>query len=89
MAISGSTEDRAAIQVHDIGLLALRNAEGETGFRVVVGGGLGRTPMIGHVISDFVAWPHVLTYLEAILRVYNRHGRRDNKYKATWLITLL
>ncbi len=82
IAISGSTEDRAAIQVHDIGLLALRNAEGETGFRVVVGGGLGRTPMIGHVISDFVAWPHVLTYLEAILRVYNRHGRRDNKYKA-------
>ena len=55
---------------------------GETGFRVIVGGGLGRTPMVGHVVSEFVPWPHLLSYLEAILRVYNRYGRRDNKYKA-------
>ncbi len=59
-----------------------RNDAGETGFRVIVGGGLGRTPMVGHVVNEFVAWPHLLTYLEAILRVYNRYGRRDNKYKA-------
>ncbi len=82
IAISGSREDRAAVLVHDIGLLALKNETGETGFRVIVGGGLGRTPMVGHVIEEFVAWPHLLTYLEAILRVYNRYGRRDNKYKA-------
>ena len=82
IAISGSREDRAAVLVHDIGLLAVTNDTGETGFRVIVGGGLGRTPMVGHVIDEFVAWPHLLTYLEAILRVYNRYGRRDNKYKA-------
>ena len=82
IAISGSREDRAAVLVHDIGLLAVANEAGETGFKVVVGGGLGRTPMVGHVVSGFVAWPHILTYLEAILRVYNRYGRRDNKYKA-------
>ena len=82
IAISGSREDRAAVLVHDIGLLAVTNDTGETGFRVIVGGGLGRTPMVGHVINEFVAWPHLLTYLEAILRVYNRYGRRDNKYKA-------
>ena len=82
IAISGSREDRAAVLVHDIGLLAVTNDTGETGFRVIVGGGLGRTPMVGHVIEEFVAWPHLLTYLEAILRVYNRYGRRDNKYKA-------
>ena len=82
IAISGSREDRAAVLVHDIGLLAVTNDTGETGFRVIVGGGLGRTPMVGHVIDEFVAWPHLLTYLEAILRVYNRYGRRDNIWKA-------
>ena len=82
IAISGATQDRAAIQVHDIGLQAVLNEAGETGFRVLAGGGLGRTPIIGTVIKEFLPWPHVLTYLEAILRVYNRYGRRDNKYKA-------
>jgi len=82
IAINGSVEDRAAVLVHDIGIHAVRNEAGETGFRVIVGGGLGRTPIIGHVIRDFLPWPHLLTYLDAILRVYNRHGRRDNKYKA-------
>ncbi|HEV7801844.1 MAG TPA: nitrite/sulfite reductase, partial [Burkholderiales bacterium] len=72
IAIAGATEDRAAIQVHDIGLQAVRDDAGEIGFRVLVGGGLGRTPIIGAVIRDFIAWPHLLTYLEAILRVYNR-----------------
>ncbi len=82
IAVSGAEEDRAAIQVHDIGLQAVRNAKGETGFRVLVGGGLGRTPIIGTVIREFLPWPHLLSYLDAILRVYNRYGRRDNKYKA-------
>ena len=68
--------------MHDIGLHAVRNEAGEVGFRVIVGGGLGRTPMIGHVIREFLPWPHLLTYLDAILRVYNRYGRRDNIYKA-------
>lgn len=74
--------DRAAIQVHDIGLQMVRNDAGELGFRVHVGGGLGRTPMVGPVIRDFIPELDLLTYLEAILRVYNRYGRRDNKYKA-------
>ena len=82
IAVSGSVSDRAATWVHDIGLHALRNAEGEVGFRVIVGGGLGRTPIIGHAIREFLPWRHLLSYLEAILRVYNRYGRRDNKYKA-------
>jgi sulfite reductase (NADPH) hemoprotein beta-component len=82
IAVSGSPADRAATGVHDIGLVALESAEGETGFRVLVGGGLGRTPIVGHVIRDFLPWRHLLTYLEAILRVYNRHGRRDNLNKA-------
>ena len=60
----------------------MRDAAGEIGFRVLVGGGLGRTPMIGHVIREFLPWQHMLTYLDAILRVYNRYGRRDNMYKA-------
>ena len=68
--------------MHDIGLHAVRNDDGEVGFKVLVGGGLGRTPMIGHVIREFLPWRHLLTYLEAILRVYNRYGRRDNIYKA-------
>jgi sulfite reductase (NADPH) hemoprotein beta-component len=82
IAVSGAVADRAATFVHDIGLHAVKNAEGETGFKVIVGGGLGRTPIVGHVIRDFLPWPHLLTYLDAILRVYNRHGRRDNIHKA-------
>src|SRR6185295_17925209 len=82
IAVNGAVADRAATFVHDIGLHALKNAEGETGFRVIVGGGLGRTPLIGHVIREFLPWPHLLTYLDAILRVYNRYGRRDNIHKA-------
>jgi len=82
IAVSGAEQDRAAIQVHDIGLQAVRGANNETGFRVLVGGGLGRTPIIGTVIREFLPWPQLLTYLDAILRVYNRFGRRDNKYKA-------
>ena len=82
IAVNGAENDRAAVLVHDIGIQAVRDDAGTVGFRIVVGGGLGRTPMIGHVIRDFVAWPHLLTYLDATLRVYNRFGRRDNKYKA-------
>jgi sulfite reductase (NADPH) hemoprotein beta-component len=81
IAVNGARHDRAAVGVHDIGLHAVKQRE-QIGFRVLVGGGLGRTPMLGHVIRDFVPWPHLLTYLEAILRVYNRHGRRDNLHKA-------
>ncbi len=80
--MSGATADRAATFVHDIGLQALKDENGETGFRVIVGGGMGRTPVIGTVIREFLPWRHLLTYLDAILRVYNRSGRRDNKYKA-------
>src|SRR6188508_2007740 len=82
IAVNGATADRAATYVHDIGLHALKDSSGETGFRVIVGGGLGRTPIVGHVIRDFLPWPHLLTYLDAILRVYNRYGRRDNIHKA-------
>jgi sulfite reductase (NADPH) hemoprotein beta-component len=82
IAVNGATEDRAATAFHDIGIYVLRNLEGELGVRVLVGGGMGRTPIIGHVIRDFLPWKHALTYIEAILRVYNRYGRRDNMYKA-------
>lgn len=82
IAISGSAEDRAATQVHDIGLHLIHDAEGEIGFEVLVGGGLGRTPVIGKIIKPFLYKQDLLSYLEAILRVYNLHGRRDNKYKA-------
>ena len=82
IAVNGCAADRAAIEVHDIGLEAVRNESGELGFRVLVGGGLGRTPVIGSCINEFLPWPHLITYLEAILRVYNRFGRRDNKFKA-------
>jgi sulfite reductase (NADPH) hemoprotein beta-component len=82
IAVSASLEDRAATLVHDIGLHIVRNEAGETGVRVIVGGGLGRTPMIGHVIREFLPRAELLNYLDAILRVYNLHGRRDNKYKA-------
>jgi len=81
IAVSGAHTDRAAVCVHDIGLQAVQQ-NGETGFRVWVGGGMGRTPMVGHLIAPFVAWYDLLTYLQATLRVYNLHGRRDNKYKA-------
>jgi len=82
IAISGAKEDRAATAVHDIGLHVLKNEAGEVGFRVMVGGGMGRTPILGSVIREFLPWQHALTYIEAILRVYNLHGRRDNIYKA-------
>jgi sulfite reductase (NADPH) hemoprotein beta-component len=82
IAITGATTDRAAIAVHDIGLAVVKNAQGEIGFRVLVGGGLGRTPVIGAEICDFVPWQHALTYLESIVRVYNEYGRRDNMFKA-------
>src|SRR5688572_26669669 len=82
IAVNGARADRAAVGVHDIGLHAVRNERNEIGFRVLVGGGLGRTPMVGHVMREFLPWPHLLSYLEAILRVYNRHGRRDNIHKA-------
>ena len=82
IAVTGSSHDRAAVQVHDIGLYLVRNDQGETGFRVLVGGGQGRTPYIGAFIREFLEKQHLLSYLEAILRVYNRYGRRDNKFKA-------
>src|SRR5437588_11417343 len=82
IAVTGSPEDRAASEVHDIGLHLTRDAAGSIGFTVLVGGGLGRSPMIGQVIRDFLPLPDLLSYLEAILRVYNRHGRRDNLNKA-------
>ena len=82
IAVSGAIADRAATRVHDIGLQAIRNDAGDIGFSVLVGGGLGRTPIIGHVIREFLHWKDLLTYLDAVLRVYNRYGRRDNKYKA-------
>jgi sulfite reductase (NADPH) hemoprotein beta-component len=81
-AITASEHDRAAIKVHDIGLRLHKNAAGETGFEVLVGGGLGRTPFIGKAINPFVAGRDILSYVEAILRVYNQYGRRDNIYKA-------
>ncbi len=82
IAVTGASRDRAAVRVHDIGLRLLKNEAGEVGFEVIVGGGLGRTPMIGKVIRPFLEKKHLLSYLEAILRVYNLHGRRDNKFKA-------
>lgn len=82
IALTGSEHDRAAIKFHDIGLEVKKNDQGEIGFKVLVGGGLGRTPIIGSVIKDFLPEKHLLSYLEAILRAYNLDGRRDNKYKA-------
>jgi sulfite reductase (NADPH) hemoprotein beta-component len=81
-AITASEHDRAAIKIHDIGLRLHKNAEGETGFEVLVGGGLGRTPFLGKTIKPFVAGSDLLSYVEAIMRVYNQYGRRDNIYKA-------
>ncbi|MHB1093852.1 nitrite/sulfite reductase [Thiobacillus sp.] len=81
-AVNGAAQDRAIIRAHDIGLDLTRDADGNIGFRVLVGGGLGRTPIIGEVVSFFVPWQQILNYCEAILRIYNLHGRRDNAYKA-------
>jgi len=81
-AITACAHDRAAIKIHDIGLRLHKNADGETGFEVLVGGGLGRTPFIAKTIKPFVAGRDILSYIEAILRVYNQYGRRDNIYKA-------
>ncbi len=82
IAIHGAVEDRAAIGWHDVGLQLVKNAEGEVGFKVLVGGGMGRTPMNGVVFREFLPWQEIMNYLEAVVRVYNRWGRRDNKYKA-------
>lgn len=82
IAVCGTKIDQAATQVHDIGVYLIRNDDGDIGFQILAGGGLGRTPVIGQVVFDFVEKKHLLTALEAILRVYNRYGRRDNKYKA-------
>jgi sulfite reductase (NADPH) hemoprotein beta-component len=82
IAISGATEDRAATAWHDVGLQVHCNTQGEVGFRVMVGGGMGRTPIIGTVIREFLPWDQIINYLEAVVRVYNLFGRRDNKYKA-------
>jgi len=82
IAVCGSTQDRAAIHNHDIGIELVPNEHNEIGLRILVGGGLGRTPVIGSLICEWLDKKHLLTYLEAILRVYNQRGRRDNKYKA-------
>lgn len=82
IAVSGTKEDRAIVQAHDIGLEFYRDANNQIAIKVWVGGGLGRTPILGTVIRDHLEWQHALTYCEAIIRVYNLHGRRDNIYKA-------
>ena len=82
IAFNGAREDHAALRFHDIGLQAVRSADGTIGFRVMVGGGMGRTPILAPTIREFLPWQHLLTYVEAILRVYNRYGRRDNLWKA-------
>ena len=82
IAVCGTAIDQAATQVHDIGIYIVKGPNEEIGFRILAGGGLGRTPVIGQEIFEFVEKKHLLTALEAILRVYNREGRRDNKYKA-------
>src|ERR1700752_477796 len=82
IAITGSPNDRAAVRVHDVGLRLWRNEQGEGGFEVIVGGRPGPTPLIGKTIREFVPKDELLAYLEAVLRVYNRYGRRDNLFKA-------
>ncbi|MFG6160416.1 nitrite/sulfite reductase [Halomonas sp. 1390] len=82
IAVTGAAEDRAAIQVHDVGLRLWRDRDGEVRIKVLAGGGLGRTPMIAEVVREDLPWQHLLTYLEALVRVYNQFGRRDNKFKA-------
>ena len=82
IAFNGAEEDRAATGWYDIGIQALRNDAGDVGFTVKVGGGMGRTPVIGSVVREFLPWAELLNYIEAVVRVYNRYGRRDNKWKA-------
>jgi sulfite reductase (NADPH) hemoprotein beta-component len=82
IAVNAAAEDRAVIRAHDIGLDLVGDEQGEIGFRVFVGGGLGRTPILGKLIREFLPRRHLLSYLDAILRLYNRYGRRDNMYKA-------
>ncbi|MFM0490921.1 nitrite/sulfite reductase [Paraburkholderia graminis] len=82
IAVTGATDDRAATDWHDVGLRLVRNSSGDLGFRVSVGGGMGRTPMIATVLREFLPWNQIMNYIEAVVRVYNRYGRRDNKYKA-------
>jgi len=82
IAITAAADDRAVVQMHDIGIHAYRNADGETRLRILAGGGLGRTPILGSVIKEDLPWQHLLSYVESAIRVYNRYGRRDNKYKA-------
>ena len=82
IALNGATEDRAAIGWYDVGLQLLRNEAGELGFKVLVGGGMGRTPVIGSVIREFLPWMQIMNYIEAVIRVYNSYGRRDNVWKA-------
>jgi sulfite reductase (NADPH) hemoprotein beta-component len=82
IAITGATEDRAATDWHDVGLRLVRDENGELGFRVAVGGGMGRTPVIATVLREFLPWRDIMNYIEAVVRVYNQFGRRDNKYKA-------
>ena len=82
IAVTGAEEDRAAVDWHDVGLKLVRSQDGELGFHVLVGGGMGRTPVIASTIREFLPWNQILNYLEAIVRVYNLFGRRDNKYKA-------
>jgi len=82
IAVSGSPNDRAALKFHDMALEIVKNDAGETGYRVYVGGGMGRTPYIGYVVGDFVAKPDILAFLESVMRVYNEQGRRDNLFKA-------
>ena len=82
IAITGATEDRAAIGWHDVGLQLVKNVASEIGFKVWVGGGMGRTPIIGTLVREFLPWQQIMNYLEAVVRVYNRWGRRDNLYKA-------
>jgi sulfite reductase (NADPH) hemoprotein beta-component len=82
IAVTGASEDRAATEWHDVGLRLRYNEHGELGFRVTAGGGMGRTPVIGTVLREFLPWQYIMNYIEAVVRVYNQYGRRDNKYKA-------
>ncbi len=88
IAVGASTHDRAVLKAHDLAIRVVQNDTGETGYEVLIGGGLGRTPMIGQVINGFLPRPDLLPYVEAVLSVYNLLGRRDNKYKARIKITL-
>jgi sulfite reductase (NADPH) hemoprotein beta-component len=82
IAVTGAAQDRAVLKSHDVGVRIVRDAQGQTGYQILIGGGLGRTPMVGKVLREFLPREKLLSYLEAILRVYNLEGRRDNKYKA-------